>query len=334
MTQSKKEETLSPADGPRRRGFLGSPLLHFIVLGCLLFFGERFFASPSPETVIRFTPADISALEQGWLDRNGQTPDPELLQALIDSEIRDELLLQQARSFGWHLTDGIVHRRLLQNQRFLEEDESISDEELLERAFEQRMDQTDLVVRRRLLERMRLLIAAGVRAKPPGDPELESYLAANPALFRRPERVGLSHVFLSRDSRKEDLSADSLALAEKLRSETIPPEQANEWGDPFLLSHHIPLSSESSIGRQYGPQFAARALEVPVGRWSDPIPSSYGSHIVWVHERSPSELPALGEIRKRVENEWLREREQQALKDHIEALRARAEIILPPLSGA
>jgi hypothetical protein len=113
----------------------------------------------------------------------------------------------------------------------------------------------------------------------------------------------LSHVFLSRDTRMDNLPADSLALAEKLRSEDIPPEQANEWGDPFLLSHHIPLSSESSIGRQYGPQFAARALELPVGSWSDPIPSSYGSHIVWVHERSPSELPALGEIRKRVENE-------------------------------
>ena len=334
MTKSDKQESLSSEEGTRRRSFLGSPLLHFIVLGSLLFFGESFFASPSPEMVIRFSPSDISALEQGWLERNGQAPDPELLQALIDSEIRDELLLHQARSFGWHLTDGIVQRRLLQNQRFLEEDESVSDEELLERAFEQEMDKTALVVRRRLLERMRLLIAAGVRANPPGDPELEAYLAANPAVFRRPDRVGLSHVFLSRDTRMDNLPADSLALAEKLRSEDIPPEQANEWGDPFLLSHHIPLSSESSIGRQYGPQFAARALELPVGSWSDPIPSSYGSHIVWVHERSPSELPALGEIRKRVENEWLREREQKALTDHTEALRARAEIILPALPGS
>jgi len=334
MTQSADKETPENRDEARSRGFLKSPLLHFIVLGGLLFFGERLLVDPDPEVIIHFSPTDISALEKGWLERNGQAPDPALLKALVDSEIRDELLLHQARSFGWHLTDGIVQRRLLQNQRFLEEDESVSDEELLERAFGQGMDKTDLVVRRRLLERMRLLIAARVRATPPNDSELEAYLAQNPELFLRPERLGLSHVFLSRDSRMYSLDADASALAEKLRNESVAPDRANEWGDPFLLSHHIPLSSESSISRQYGPQFAAHAFEAPVGRWSDPIPSSYGSHIVWVHERSASELPPLEKIRKRVENEWLREREQEALTTHTESLREKAEIILPPLPAS
>lgn len=313
----------------RTRRFLASPLLHFLILGGLLFWGERAFLEPEPEVVIRLTDRDVAALAKGWQDRNGQAPGAELLGALIDSHVRDELLLREARALGWHLTDGIVQRRLLRNQRFLESDETISDRELLDRAFEQRMDETDLVVRRRLLERMRLLVASQVRANPPTNTELADYLARNPEAFRRPERVGLSHVFLSRDSRGEDLATDSETLGRKLQEENIPPERAGELGDPFLLSHRIPLSSEASIGRQYGPEFAAGVLRAPEGRWSEPVPSSYGAHLVWVQERSPAQIPPLAEIKPRVEAELLREREQAELNAYTERLRNSARVILP-----
>ncbi|MCS5638585.1 MAG: peptidylprolyl isomerase [Myxococcota bacterium] len=313
----------------RKRRFLASPLLHFLLLGGLLFWGERAFLEPEPEVIIHLTDRDVAALAKGWQDRNGQAPGPELLEALIDSHVRDELLLREARALGWHLTDGIVQRRLLRNQRFLESDEAISDSKLLERAFDQEMDKTDLVVRRRLLERVRLLVASRVRARPPSDAELTDYLAQNAEAFRRPERVGLSHVFLSRDSRGGNLMADSEALGRKLREEGILPQEAGELGDPFLLSHRIPLSSEASIGRQYGPEFAAGVLQAPQGRWSGPIRSSYGAHLVWVQERSPTLIPPLDEIRPRVEAELLREREQAELNAYTERLRNSARVILP-----
>jgi len=328
MTVSEKRENTPSPETSRRTRVLGSPLLHFVVLGTVLFFGQQILVEPEPEVVVRMTAQDVAALEKGWRERNGQTPSPELLQALIDSHVQDELLLHEARALGWHLTDGIVQRRLLRNQRFLENDESVSDRVLLERAFDQKMDQTDLVVRRRLLERMRLLIASRVRANPPTDDELEAYRAENLDLFRRPDRVALSHIFLSRDSRRENLQADAQALGLRLEAENVPPDRANEWGDPFLLSHRIPLSSEDSIARQYGPEFAAAAVRAPLGRWSGPIPSSYGTHWVWAHERSPAEVPPLAEIRTRVESELLRERERAGMVDYTTRLRENAEIVV------
>ena len=330
-TSSEPESESRPV---RKRRLLGSPLLHFLVIGALLFFGEKALFEPEPEVVIRLTAQDIAALEQGWRERNGQPPNAELLQALIDAHIEDELLLREARSLGWHLTDGIVLRRLLRNQRFLEADEGISDQALLERAFEQDMDKTDLVVRRRLLERMRLLIASRVRARPPSESELEAFLAENADAFRRPERVDLSHVFLSRDRRGDQLLADAEALGRKLREEGIGPDRARELGDPFLLAHRIPLSSEASIGRQYGPAFAAEAIRAPGDQWSGPIPSSYGAHMVWVHEKTPAVVPPLDEIRQRVESEVLRERERSELIAHTQSLREKARIVLPDTSLA
>ena len=325
------EKTNAPAIPARSRGrrILGAPLFHFVLIGTLLFCAEGALIDPGPEMVVRLSEGDIAALEKGWQERNGRAPGPELLQALIDSRVQDELLLWEARAMGWHLTDAIVQRRLLQNQRFLEPDPDVSDRALLERAYAQAMDETDLVVRRRLLERMRLLVAARVRAQPPSEAELEDFLALNAEFFRRPQRAALDHVFLSRDSRGDRVLTDAEALGKRLTDEQIDPDSARSLGDPFLLSHRIGLSSEASIGRQYGPGFAARVMEAPVDRWSGPIASSYGAHLVWVHEYEASEIPPLAAIRARVESELLREREQAELVAHTARLRANAEVILP-----
>jgi hypothetical protein len=48
-----------------------------------------------------------------------------------------------------------------------------------------------------------------------------------------------------------------------------------------------------------------------------------------VQERSPAQIPPLDEIRRRVEAELLREREQAELKAYTERLRNSARIILP-----
>ncbi len=51
--------------------------------------------------------------------------------------------------------------------------------------------------------------------------------------------------------------------------------------------------------------------------------------MVWVHEKTPAEVPPLADIRQRVESEVLREREQTELLAHTRSLRENARIILP-----
>jgi hypothetical protein len=310
----------------RFQRLLQAPLFHFLLLGSLLFFADRIWSTPTPQVIIEVATPEIQALEKGWLDQNGRSPDPELLEALIRSHIEDELLLHETRRLGWHRTDGIVLRRLIRNQRFLAEDESGSDEEMLERAYEQGMDRSDIVVRRRLLERMRLLVVSSVRDQEIPDEELEAYLAAHHEEFMEPARIRLSHIFLSRDRHGEDLLADAKALGQKLREQDIAPATAAEWGDPFLLPLHLPLSSQKSLARQLGPDFAAASMQASPGRWEGPISSSYGLHYVWIYEYVPASLPPLARIRSRVRNERLRELEKAAFRNFVASLRAQARI--------
>ena len=193
------------------------------------------------------------------------------------------------------------------------------------------MDESDIVVRRRLLERMRLLIASAARNPAPTDSELQAYLEEHPDRFTRPERTRLTQVYLSRDTHGQALEQEAQAVLSRLRLESVPPEEAGPYGDPFLIARDLPLSSEAGLARQLGSNFAADAMTAPLGQWSDPIASSYGLHLVWPHERTAAMLPPVSEVQSRVQGELMREREEEAMKEHLESLRQEAQIeILRP----
>ena len=315
---------MSRANGTRR--LLRAPLLHFLLIGGALYAANAALQPPPPGPVVRVTAGKLAELEEQFLRQTGRPPNEREREWLIASRVDDELLLEEAFALGWHRSDAIAQRRLLQNQRFLDPDSAASDAELLVRAYEQGMDRSDIVVRRRLLERMRLSIAGRAHAEEPDDEALHQYLERHAEQFTRPERVQLSHVFVSSDRHGERLDDAAAALMVRLVDEAISPDDTAELGDPFLLSRELPLWPADTLASRMGPDFAEGAMRAPVGEWSGPVASSYGLHLVWVRQRSPAAVPALDSIRSRVRASLLREREQEVLRAHLEALRARARV--------
>ena len=308
---------------------LRAPLLHFLLLGGVMFFARQLWLEPAPSLVVEISAADVADLEDAWSRQVGRPPSAREREGILQGEVDERLLLEEAFSLGWQRSDAIALRRLIQNQRFLNPDETLSDEALLELAFEQGMDRSDIVVRRRLLERMRLAVFAGAREPPLTQAELKAHWRAHPEAFERPAQIRLSHVFLSRDRRGARLDDDARALGERLIGEEIDPADSARLGDPLLVPSTLPPTSEARLGRQLGADFARAAMQVPVGRWSGPIGSAYGLHFVFVHERTPATQPPLSAVEQAVRAEVQREREQAALKEHIAFLRQRAVVRLP-----
>jgi hypothetical protein len=319
------EPTARRADWLRR--VLHSPLFHFLIVGGAIF---ALVAERQQESgpIVRVTATDVAELQADWRRQTGRDPSAGELDASIDTRIDDELLLAEAFALGWHRSDLIVRRRLVQNQRFLDPDTELVDEELLRRAYEQGMDRSDIVVRRRLLQKVILTLSSAARLDEPDDETLQRYLEANTARFERPTRVRLTHIFLSRDRRAGHLRADAEALGARLETDTPAPEQVSALSDPFLLSYELPLWSESMLAQRLGTDFARVAIDAPEGRWSGPIESSYGLHFVWIRERRPAEVPPLEDLRTRIRAAVFREREQAALREHLAVLREHAEIVV------
>jgi hypothetical protein len=299
------------------------PMLHFLLLGALLFAAREGLAPHrgEPEPVV-VSASDLERALHEWRARSGHPPGEAERAAAVQQIVDEELLVRHAVSLGWHRSDPVVQRRMVQNLRFLGAGTEEDDAALLERARDLGMDRTDVVVRRRLVERTRLALAERARRETADDAELARFLLEHSERFARPALVRISHVFLSRDRRGDRVEPDALRLLEELVASEVPPDRAGEHGDPPPLPARLPSWPETRLAARLGPDFGRALAELPEGRWSGPAPSSYGLHLVWIHERVPGHLPPLEAVRREVVAAWRAERERELLAAHLLELRA------------
>ncbi len=305
--------------------WLRAPLLHFTLIGGAVYLASSGIHSQAAAPIV-LTPSDIASLRSDWSRSTGRAPSEGELERLIQQFAADEILIRKARALGWEQGDAVIQQRLIRNLRFLDPDSEESDGELLKRAYAMGMHERDLVVRRRLLERMKLAVAAQVRSEPIDEQELKSHRLAHAEALMRPPLIRMTQIYLSRDLRGPTLGDDIALLAERLRGEQTSPEDAVQLADPFLISANLPLWSPARLSDRLGPDFAEGVQEAPLAAWSEPVESSYGAHVVWVHDRIPALLPPLAEIRTQLIAEIYREREEQALAEFVSKLREGVEV--------
>jgi parvulin-like peptidyl-prolyl isomerase len=64
------------------------------------------------------------------------------------------------------------------------------------------------------------------------------------------------------------------------------------------------------------------------GRWTGPIESAYGLHLVFIHKRTDGRVPALDEIRQAVQREWLTARRKELNEQFYQRLRSRYTVVV------
>jgi hypothetical protein len=272
------------------------------------------------------TAADREQLRRDWAGQYGALPSAAQEEALLEEAIDEEVLHREALALGLHHGDRLVRARLVQLARFLSSNAG-QDEETLEReARALGLDRRDLVIRRYLVQTMRLLAAKSSPSDVPTRSDLEAYFNRHSKRFLQPERVHLTHVYLNQDRRGAAIEADAARLLENLRRAARDPETAPSLGDPFVRGPLVRLASRSDLDRIFGPGFADAIDDVEPRVWAGPVRSSYGRHLVWIHERIPAQIPSLDAVRNQVLHRLLRERSEERLRTRLQALRQRYEI--------
>ena len=84
----------------------------------------------------------------------------------------------------------------------------------------------------------------------------------------------------------------------------------------------------SEIARLFGDAFATQLQHLEPGRWTGPIASGYGLHLVFVRERVDGRIPALAEVREAVQREWLAARRKAVNEQFYQRLRARYTVVV------
>lgn len=319
---------LVQAGGILRR-FLSTPAIHFIVIGGLLFGAERLWWK-SGDGAIReplVVPASrIERVREDFRMNYRRLPDPTEDRALIDKAIDEEVLYRRALAIGLDRGNRFVRDHLLTLMGYLADDPRRADDALLDEAYALGLDRSDIVIRRALIETMRLVATRPGAADLPTDDDLRAAYERNADLFRKPERVRLSQVFLSRDRHGDSLAADAESAIRRLRAERLDPAAAALPGDAFLYGNHLPLLSEPDLERRLGSGFVKALAGQPEGKWIGPLESAYGLHLVWIHERRPGENSPFESVRARLEYLARHERSEERARESIAEWRSAYDI--------
>ncbi|MBI2382844.1 MAG: peptidyl-prolyl cis-trans isomerase [Gammaproteobacteria bacterium] len=276
------------------------PLLHFLVLGGLLFAAQNLL---KPRHPIHVTAADVQRLREDWRRETGRAPTPVELQASLDHWLGDEALLREALRLGLDRRDAVARRRLLMNLRFAFPDGPDDEAALLKDAEALEMQSSDVVVRRRLIQAMEQRLLGEQRL---AERELTDYVAAHSERYGAHVRYRFRQVFLAAGRPPDDARRILAQLRAQPWPETLP-------GDPFLLGQRFDGLTAAEVARQLGREVAEAVAGAATGAWTGPVASPYGLHLLQVEEAMPGAPAAPDAVRRQAAYALLAEREAQAL---------------------
>jgi len=101
--------------------YLQEPLLHFLVLGGLIFlfyfYTNNGFTQEEQRIII--PQAKVDQLVYIWQKKQMRTPSDAELQQIINGEVYNEIMSREAVKLGLEREDGVIRRRLVQKMSFV-----------------------------------------------------------------------------------------------------------------------------------------------------------------------------------------------------------------------
>lgn len=301
-------DTSSSADatgrvGAGRSAWIGralrEPLLHFVVLGILVFGGYRLI-DRQPEASagsqrIEITKDDLRQLAVVWLAQGREKPTPEQLRSLVDEKAAEEMLMREAIALG--------------------------------------LDKNDEVIKRRLAQKMDFLLADISALAPPTEAELTSWFEAHKAEFTKPPRMRFRHLYFSYDRRGQGSRAAAEASLSLVAGRSPASLAETDIADPFMFRDNYVDVTPEQMAKEFGGAFAKALFELRPGDWRGPIQSGYGWHLVWIDSYEAPRVPTLEEVKAVVAQAWQGEKYREVKQRAMDEIRSRYEVVVPPLDN-
>jgi parvulin-like peptidyl-prolyl isomerase len=262
---------------------LREPLLHFAVVGAILFGGYSWLNDMHVEATaaepVRIGEGDVRWLKQTWSSQWLREPTADELKGLVDDLLNEKVMAREAQEMGLEKDDTIIRRRLAQKLKFLIEDTA------------------------QLAE--------------PTEAELRQFYAANPAHFKTPGKLSFRQIYFNPEHRN-DAAADATAALGAL-SENV--EDHSIGGDRLLFGDSFADTDELALSGMFGADFAREVFAFDPGGWRGPVKSGYGFHLVLVTQRTATAPKPFETVKDAVLAEWRSAKQTELSRNYLVELR-------------
>jgi hypothetical protein len=260
---------------------LKQPLLHFIVLGALLFVLYSFNGEQEAE-VVADVPDNAIVVDRpvllDYLQFQAQAFEPELFEARLAAMSEEEI---------GNLVAAYVR-----------------EEALYREALKLDMDKGDYIIRQRLVQKVEFLLENLVAESiNPPDAELQAWYDARGAGYEVDAVYTFTHIFFDGAQGMDQAKARADTLL--ANSMDIGFEQAAQHGDRYPFLQNYVERTRDFVGTNFSADFVAQLdMLVPGEGWQGPFASRYGWHLVMLRARTEPFTPMLADIRERVLDDY------------------------------
>jgi len=267
---------------------LREPLVHFLLIGALLFITYDLFNQDRGTSGDRIVVDDgvVANIVQRYTTVWQRPPTAEELRGLIDSYIHEEVLYREGVAMG------------------LQDD--------------------DIVVKRRVRQKLDVLAEESGRESPPTDADLQAYLDKHAADYALPTEMSFEQVMFDPEKHARQIKV----VLTQARADLANGADIMTIGDRTLLPQRERRASTERIAREFGEDFAQALTSLPVGAWQGPVSSGYGLHLVRVTERIPGRPAKLSEARNAVERDWEHDRRIKAADDYYQKALKNYQVVM------
>tara|TARA_R110000824_G_scaffold3839_7_gene18363 strand:+ start:7373 stop:8197 length:825 start_codon:yes stop_codon:yes gene_type:complete len=203
-------------------------------------------------------------------------------------------------------------------------DQYVQEEALVREAERLGLGDGDTIIRRRLAQKMDFLVSDDAKADDPTDAELERWFNNHRERFAAPELRSFTHVYFSPEKHGSRIEAAAETALARLRS-------GAEWkslGDPFIQKRSYAAVPEREVARLFGPEFAAAIYKLGTGKWSEPVGSAFGLHLVRIEAIDSAAQAEFEPIRAEVLTAWQDEQRGNAKRAALDELIGNYEVVV------
>jgi hypothetical protein len=225
----------------------------------------------------------------------------------------DELRRQYTALWGGQPTDKQLASLI---------DARVRDEVLYREGMAQGLGRDDPVIKRRIRQKVEVMAEEEGSDTAPTDAVLSAYLQSHRDKFVTPAVISFDQVYFNPQG--PDTPASVAAAKARLNAGAA----ATGLGQPTMLPARVTRSDADLVARDFGADFAAALVKLPVGQWSGPIGSGVGVHLVRVTELVPPKVPPLADVRAEVVREWENDRRVAASEASYARARAKYDVVI------
>ena len=247
--------------------FLTTPLVQFLFFGALIFLGY-FLLNPTQNTedTIIIDDNQFNRIISIFQKQWNRNPSEEELNDLLQARVNEEILYREALKMGLDKNDEIVKRRLSQKFEFLTTDMANLNE--------------------------------------PTKDDIQKFYEEKKEKYQVDPIFSYAQIYINIDKRN-DVMNYARSVKKQIEGKEITPELLEENSDQFPIALYIEKVSKSEIITRMGDDFYDKIKSLEIDKWSDPLQSSFGLHLIYPTEIIKVAEPDLNTIYNVLKRDYL-----------------------------